>query len=246
MIFDTKSRTRLLIPHHNSKITFLHPPYGRGNYSVIKKRIDEEYDLGVRRPNTDQIISLIYSAIEDPEERYSKEIMRQFAGSGIWAFDRIIKTKNGLYIIDDTQRKDKIKFDESKIQKELKKQPDGVYRSGDERIRFVDTNSFKKNREVCETYPYRFIEIEIKRKNDIFLIALSSKEGAKKICEVAEELGLAPHTSFDHFNKMKDGNLEGIVRFWCNIEHGIDGNPMFDVEGIGRDGYGNGYGVLKY
>ena len=102
-----EGRTIITVPHLDEELTFAYPVKGPGTYQNVKKQIDlDKTPSQLYRPTTAETISLVYSAIQDKDNKYSQEILKILNEKYFWCF-----TKNryvpheGVYIRDDISDK---------------------------------------------------------------------------------------------------------------------------------------------
>ena len=67
-----EGRTYLDVDHQDKKLTFIHPAKGPNSYFNVRSQILES---NLRTPTMAENASLVYSAWQNPEKRYSNEII---------------------------------------------------------------------------------------------------------------------------------------------------------------------------
>ncbi len=212
-----EARTTLTVPHLNSKLTFAYPIKGPGNYIDVKKQIDNDRTPSqLYRPTTAETISLIHSAFQDKDNKYSQEILRILRERYFWCFTKNLWTPKGVYVVDD---KDGSKLNSKDLEKRLEQ--------NDKSVRFVP-NSFKLGEQSVEEF----------EKNH-FVIAHAGEEGAQKSAEIASKLERKP---FVYGLEGVTGDTErvtGLSSGW------LGGRLGFDGEFFGVDMDGCAFGVQK-
>ncbi len=95
----------IVVTEPGKQITFNTSPFGPGSYIEVGNEIDK---AGLRRPTIKDTVSLVYSAMQNPDNEYSKQVLRIFNDDWFWAFDRVtpsmdFKPKGELYFKNDCQ-----------------------------------------------------------------------------------------------------------------------------------------------
>ncbi|MBU1203772.1 MAG: hypothetical protein KKG60_01755 [Nanoarchaeota archaeon] len=213
-----EGRTELMVPHQDGKITLVHPAYGPNTYFGVHKSISEA-NLSV--PTMAETASLVYAAWQNPEERYSKEIIRLLKDSWLWGFTgNLYVPGDGVYIQDNPKIKDgKVIMEKSKLVEALEKQ--------DKTVRFVPFG-FKTGKQTS---------LELSKNH--YVVALVGEQGADKLAQVADKYkNKACVWSFS--------SIDNEVIRVSALDSDWDGRRL-DVDGDGFGGGGDGYafGVFK-
>ncbi|MBI2004531.1 hypothetical protein HYS72_03655 [Candidatus Pacearchaeota archaeon] len=84
--FEVKEgRTIITIPHLESKVDFVHPAF-KGNYENVGRQMRE---AGLIEPTPEQTASLVYSAFENLDNKYAKDIKQIMKDNWVWMFNTI-------------------------------------------------------------------------------------------------------------------------------------------------------------
>ena len=120
----------ITIPHLDGKRTFVYPFEGPNNYQTVGKNLTSQ---GLYRPTMAEIVSLVYTAWHKPKGELESETIGKLKSNYLWAFNRLLWGKNGVYIADDNGDDLLDARNLSNLEELLKK---GL-KAGDPRIRFV-------------------------------------------------------------------------------------------------------------
>jgi len=166
-------RTYLDVSHEGKTLTFVYPMAGPGTYAEVGKQIDSQ---GLARPTFVQIVSLVHSAWQNPENKYSKEIIQTLKDGCFWGFNGILYVPNeGAYIQDVPKVVNgSVSMDKSDLVKRLE--------ANDPSVRFAEFGF-----ETGEHLSARDLA------NNEFVIGLVGKEGAYKLAEIAGKYSNNPH-----------------------------------------------------
>lgn len=221
-----EGRTKLYVPHLDGKIVFAHPKVDPGTYANVGAEISEQ---GLIRPTMAQTASLVYSAFQDKDNKYSQEIEKSLEERWLWAFtgNRYVKSDNGVYIEDNPEiRGGKILIDSrDNLIKRLE--------SNDNSVRLVPFG-FKVGEQTSG---------ELER--NPYIVGLAGEEGAKKLAEVADIYKLKPWVfalGKDNFDN-EETRVSALSSGWgVRRRLVVDG----DYFGSGRVGGGGGcaFGVF--
>jgi len=233
---SVEERITLTVAHNGEDLTFLHPVYGPGTYTIVKEAIEKD---NLKTPTIAETVSLVHTAFNSNDE-YSNEIkqfmkgkwewaysnemkrfMKVMKGKWMWGFTGTLYTPKGVYIQDNPEVRDRMPFmEESELVNKLE--------ANDSSVRFV---------------PFGFDVGEMTSsqlsKND-YIIALVGEEGSYKLAEIADKHKKNPilwsfksvDTQFIRVSAL--GSYSGAVL-------GFD--AFFDF--IGNYGSGFGSGVLR-
>ncbi len=204
--------TYLDVSHLDRELTFIYPAKGPNNYFNVRERILES---NLRTPTMSQNASLVYSAWQNPKEKYSKEIIDILRNSWLWGFNGILYVpKEGAYIQDNPEVKDsKVVMNKSGLVKKLK--------SNDPTVRFVEFGSYKPGEQTSKELA-----------ENKFVQALASEEGAQKLAEVSTNYKFKPYVwSFNNVDE-EFTRVAALLSLW-------GGNRLYvasssdDVSGCG-------------
>ncbi len=212
--------TKLYAPHLNGESTFIHPAKGPGTYIQVAKQLEED---NLHQPTMSQNTSLVYSAWQNPEEKYSKEIIDILRNNWLWCFNGILyEPKEGVYIQDNPEIKNgRVFMDKSDLVKKLE--------AKDPTVRFVPFG-YKINEQTSKQLA-----------NNKFVQALAGEESAQKLAEASANYKFKPCVwSFDNIDEqlIKVASLDEL--------RGLDVNGL-DVYGdfSGDDWDGHAFGVSE-
>ncbi len=164
--------TKLKADHKGGKLKFIYPIKGPNTYFNIRERILESNS---RTPTLSENASLVYSAWQNPKEKYSKEIRDILRNNWLWCFNGILyEPKEGAYIQDNPEIKDnQVIINKSDLVKKLE--------SNDSSVRFVPFG-YKTGEQTSEQLA-----------NNKLVQALATPEGAEKLAEVSSKYKNNPH-----------------------------------------------------
>lgn len=206
-----EGRTELEADHLGRTITFLHPAYGPDDYFSVQRGIEK---AGLRVPTMAETISLAYSAWQNPNEKYSKEIIQLLKNGWFWGFTGNLYVPNkGVYIQDNPEVKSGIVImNEQDLVKKLE--------SGDDSVRFV---------------PFGFQNGEISLRElekNPYVQALVGEEGAEKLGEVTDKYRKKLYLySFKNVNE-PIARVPALSSDWNDLR--------LNVSGYSGDGYAFG------
>jgi len=168
-----EERTKLYVPHLDGEITFAHLKIGPGTYASVGTEISAQELI---RPTMAQTVSLVYSAFQNKDNKYSQEIKKILKDKRFWGFtgNRYVKSDKGIYIEDNPEiKKGRVLVDNrDNLIKRLE--------SNDDSVRFVPFG-FRTEEQFPENL----------EKNP-YVIGLAGEEGAEKLAEVADMYKLKP------------------------------------------------------
>ena len=167
-------KSYLIVPHAGGELTFQYPAF-EGTYGSVAKAIDKE---GLKRPNSPETASLVYDAFQNPNNKYSKEIidiLNNINNNYFWEFIGNLylpksgeKINNGVIIEHNPKIKNgKLIMNKNSLIKRLQ--------SKDSNVKFVPFG-FKTGEQTWQ-------ELE----KNLYIIARYGKEGAEKIAKVASK-----------------------------------------------------------
>lgn len=212
--------TKLYVPHLDNELTFIHPAKGPNTYLNVNSQILES---NLKTPTMSENASLIYSAWQNPKDKYSSEIIEKLRSNWLWSFNGILYVQNeGAYIQDSPEVKEgKVSINKSDLVKKLE--------SKDSTARFVPFG-YKIGKQTPK-------ELE---KNP-FVQALAGEEGAEKLAEVASKYKANPYVwSFENVD-------ENIIRIASLLSGRLLGSDRLGVGGDDWDGGDDGcaFGVSE-
>ncbi len=99
--FEVKEgRTIITVPHLEDKVSFAYPAF-KGTYESVEKQIEKN---GLLKPTPEQTASLVYSAYQNLDNKYSKEIEGIMKNKWFWMFNKIKYVPNeGAFIQKQNQ-----------------------------------------------------------------------------------------------------------------------------------------------
>ncbi len=102
--FEVKEgRTTIVVPHQGKRITFIAPHFGPSTYNAVGEQIDE---AGLLRPTFAETVSLVYSATQNPDRRYAKQVLGILNDRLFWGFNTIRYEPNQGAFISNRNRSD--------------------------------------------------------------------------------------------------------------------------------------------
>jgi len=102
--FEVKEgRTTIVVPHQGKRITFVAPNAGPSTYNAVGKEID---NAGILRPTFAETVSLVYSATQNSDNKYAKQVLNILTDRWFWGFNTIRHEPNEGAFISDRNRKD--------------------------------------------------------------------------------------------------------------------------------------------
>jgi len=110
-IFQVKEgRTLIRVSHQNENITFVAPYFGPAHYDEVGNQIDR---AGLLRPTFAETVSLVYSAIENKDNKYAKQVLGILNdGYNFWGFNKIkYNPKVGVWISDRNRKNVHVPFE---------------------------------------------------------------------------------------------------------------------------------------
>ena len=108
---------QLRVIHGDKEICFIYKSLTIGIYPAIRMRIE---GAGLRMPTASETASLVYSAFQNPKNKYSREIVGLIKDSKFITDTGFLETKKGFYVKDHPQIKGRsIIMNESELEKEL-------------------------------------------------------------------------------------------------------------------------------
>ena len=103
-IFEVKEgRTTIVVSHQDRNIAFVAPHAGPSTYNAVGEQID---NAGLLRPTFAETVSLAYSATQNQDNKYAKQVLDILKNRWFWGFNAIrYEPKEGAFI-SDRNRKD--------------------------------------------------------------------------------------------------------------------------------------------
>jgi len=94
--FEVKEGRRIItVPHLEDRASFVHPAF-KGTYNNVESQIRE---VGLMPPTPEQTASLVYSAYENQDNEYSKNIKKIMHTDWLWMFNTVKYVPNkGAFI----------------------------------------------------------------------------------------------------------------------------------------------------
>ena len=174
-----EGKIELIAEHAGKEIIFVYPASGPGTYADVRSKISEGK---LKMPTMSETASLVYSAWQNSEEKYSKEIINLLKSKWLWANNGILWAKKGVYVQDNPPVKDgNIIMDEKRLEKKLSNCQYGIMKSCDESIRFTEYGFDLESQNAYNLAKNRFV------------IALAGTEGAEKLAKTAEKYPSKPY-----------------------------------------------------
>ncbi|MEK6844337.1 MAG: hypothetical protein AABX83_02820 [Nanoarchaeota archaeon] len=166
-----EGRTYLKAPHLDGEINFVYPAKGSGNYIDVAEELKKD---NLSQPTMSQNASLIYSAWQNPKEKYSKEVINTLGEFGLWCFNGILCAKEGAYIKDNPEIKNgRVSMNEKDLLSKLE--------SSESSVRFVPYGYKVGKQSAKELAKNKFVQ------------ALAGEEGADKLAETSSNYQFEPH-----------------------------------------------------
>ncbi|MDO8628391.1 MAG: hypothetical protein Q7R56_01395 [Nanoarchaeota archaeon] len=184
------------IPYEEKEITFIHPIEGPGTYEQLGKKITHSkigtgeivYDRPT--PTGEHTAYLLHGAYCYPELRSTPindeafiPIRRALRDRGLWVFQQCLWTKEGVYVVDDSQAKgltEKLTPDSLEERLQGSTTVDGIRISPDKSVRFASKKTYRIN--YCTEYDRKSLI-----KNG-FVLASYGKRGAELLDEVSKDI----------------------------------------------------------
>ncbi|MDP1695576.1 MAG: hypothetical protein Q8L29_01530 [archaeon] len=161
-----EGRTELYVPHNGKTLTFIHPCAGPNTYVKVGEQIESQ---NLRKPTFAEITSLVHSAHQNLDNKYSEEIVHILKKGYFWGFNGILYVQNeGAYIQDLPEIKNgRVSMDKSQLVKRLE--------ANDSSVRFVPFGFRTEEQSLIDIAKNKFV------------IALAGEGGADKLAEIAEK-----------------------------------------------------------
>ena len=211
-----EGRIELSAQHLDGEVTFIYPFAGPNTFAKVGEQINSQ---NLIRPTMAQTASLVYSAWQNPEEKYSAEIIKVLKSRWLWAFNGLLYTSKGVYIQDLPKTENgRVSLSLSELEKKLKQ--------GDPSVRFVP-NGYKTGEQSSSDLA----------KNP-FVIDLAGKEGAEKLAEVSDKYKNKPYVYALTNVKGQESRVAALGGSW-----GFGGLDV--VGGFGDFGSGHALGVSR-
>ena len=146
---------------------------GPGTYADVNSRILE---AGLEEPTMAQTANLVHAAWQNPNEKYSSDVIRKLRSNWLWASNGLLYVPNeGVFIQDRPQIKNgKVFMDKNELTRKLSDE--------DPSVRFVEFGTYKRESQSS---------LELSR--NTFVRALAGEEGAEKLAEVADKYNYKPY-----------------------------------------------------
>jgi len=219
-----EGRVEIDVAHEKDKLTYIHPAFGSNNYENLRKQITED---GLKPFNMKDASLIVYSAFENPEQKYAdepKDIMRK---SYFYVFNRNLWTPKGVYVADDNG-KESLTLEQGKLEKQLATEENHISYSKDKKIRFVP----KEHIELGE-------QTSLDLAKNKYVIALAGEEGAERLARVSEKYSRKPYVFGLENVSEPVQRVSGLGSLWD-----LDGR--LGVDGGYSDGRnGRAFGVKK-
>ena len=211
-------RTELTAKHRDGRLTFIHPCYGPDAFCSVRDQISQD---GLVMPTASETASLVYAASQNPDERYSKEILSILRDRWLWGNTGVLWTpKKEVYIQNDPKvGNGGILMDKKDLEKKLSNK--------DQNVRFVEYG-FKLGEQTSS---------ELGR--NPFILALVGEEGAEKLAKVAERYRLNPYVYGLDKSNQDETRVSALSSGYDGGGLGVFGSCL----GNGRDGWA--FGVRK-
>lgn len=214
-----REENEIIVPHLGKKLTFSSSAM-QGTYFQAAEQLEK---ASLLQPILAETSSLVYSAWQDPDNSYSKDIIQKLKNNLLWGFTGIRYSdrysKEGVFFEDNPKiKKESIYMSIYMNTKELERR----LKEGDPRVRHVK-------------YGYKTEEqLPSELERNPFIQALAGKEGAEKLAEVASKYKNNPYLwAFENVN-------EDTIRVSALYSRGVDRGRLY-VDGIDhpvdRDGF---------
>jgi hypothetical protein len=108
--FEVKEgrRTTIVVPHQGRRITFVAPNFGSSTYNAVGEQIDNARLL---RPTFAETVSLVYSATQNPDNKYAKQVLDILKKRWFWGFNTTrYEPKQGAFISDRNRKEVNVPF----------------------------------------------------------------------------------------------------------------------------------------
>jgi hypothetical protein len=107
--FEVKEgRTTIVVPHQGKRITFVAPHAGPSTYNAVGEQID---NAGLLRPTFAEIVSLVYFATENKDNKYAERVLDILKNKRLWGFNTIrYEPKEGAFISDRNREDVQVQF----------------------------------------------------------------------------------------------------------------------------------------
>ncbi len=90
-----RGRTLIIVPHLEDKVNFFCPAF-KGKYEIVESQIKENC---LAEPTPEKTASLVYSAYENLDKKYAKDIEKIMKDNWLWMFNTIKYVPNkGAFI----------------------------------------------------------------------------------------------------------------------------------------------------
>ncbi len=210
-----EGRTYLRTGHKDGRLSFISPASGPNTYAQVGNQILE---AKLELPTMEQTASLVHVAWQNPEEKYSKDIINKLKNSWLWAFNGLLYIPQvGVYIQDRPKIEGgKAVMDRSELVKKLE--------ANDPSVRFVPFG-FKREYQTA-------MELE---KNH-FVQALAGEEGAEKLAEIVDKYKKHPYVYAFDSNDINEPTIRVAA-----LGSGWDFGVRLDVVGFNRSDGRGGY-----
>jgi len=168
-----EGKTYLDVNSKKGVVSFAAPAFGPGTYANVGSQISK---AGLEQPTMAQNAELVYAAWQNPQEKYSSDIISTLRNNWLWGFNGLLYVPNeGIYVQDRPEiRNGKVFIDYKDVSEKL-----GVK---DPSVRFVAFDEFKGESQTS---------LELSRNR--FVQALAGEEGAYKLAQVADKYNSKPY-----------------------------------------------------
>lgn len=209
-----EGRIELITAHLGKDLTFIYPAKGPDTFVNVRAQLEDDSLTMPTMAIMAETASLVYSAWQNSDNKYSKDIIRKMKDNWLWVNNALLYVpKTGVYVVDSPKIVDgNVSLNEKDLLKRLKDE--------DPCVRFVG-------------FGYQLEkQTSLQLAKNPFVIALAGKEGAEKLAEVSEKYPRKPYVwSFNDVN-------EPLVRVAC-LGSGWDFGGGLVVYGYGA-GVGTG------
>jgi len=118
-LFKVKEeRITITVPHQSREITFVAPSYGPGTYNEVGEQIDK---AGLLRPTFAETVSLVHSAVQNRDNKYTAKIIKIYRHHVFWGFNDLEKRHNEGVLISGRNRNICVPFGYKKSEHALEK-----------------------------------------------------------------------------------------------------------------------------